>query len=68
MKALKPKKSSSPLLLADHPNGEPSQAEIAFLAYAIWQREGCHPNHDVENWLQAEAQLKQARKQLVARA
>ncbi|MBI5772386.1 MAG: DUF2934 domain-containing protein [Verrucomicrobia bacterium] len=67
MKALKPKKSS-PLLIADHPNGEPSQTEIAFLAYAIWQREGCPPSHDVENWLQAEAQLRQAHKQLAVRA
>ena len=68
MKTIKPKKNSPPLLLADAPNGRPSQAEIAFNAYAIWQREGCPPNHEVENWLQAEAQLRQASAQLAGRA
>jgi len=63
MKTPKPQKSSPPLLLADTPNGEPSQSEIAFTAYLLWERQGCPPNCAVDNWVQAEAQLRQARRQ-----
>jgi len=31
--------------------------EVATLAYEIWQKGGCKPGTDLENWLQAEKQL-----------
>jgi hypothetical protein len=37
----------------------PSHAEIAALAEAIFVKSGRIPGRDVENWLAAEAQLKQ---------
>jgi hypothetical protein len=34
-----------------------SHDEIAGLAYNLFSASGCIPGHDVEHWLQAEAQL-----------
>jgi hypothetical protein len=62
MKTVKSRKSSAPLLITDS-NAEPTQGEIAFRAYSIWEEEGHPQNHDFENWLQAESQLRQARTQ-----
>jgi hypothetical protein len=36
---------------------KPTPEEIAALAYDIWQKGGCKPGTDLENWLQAEKQL-----------
>lgn len=40
-----------------------SQDEIAKRAYEIYERNGCQPGRDVENWLAAEAELSAAQKQ-----
>jgi len=40
----------------------PTHDEIARRAYAIFEQNGCIPGHDMENWLQAEAQLLADRK------
>lgn len=36
---------------------EPTQEEIATCAYLIFNQDGRIPGHDLEYWLQAEAQL-----------
>jgi len=36
--------------------------EIAAVAYSIFEQNGQIPGRDVENWLQAEAQLREERK------
>ena len=36
---------------------KPTPEEVAALAYDIWQKGGCKPGTDLENWLQAEKQL-----------
>jgi len=36
---------------------KPSAAAIAARAFEIWEREGRQQGRDVENWLQAEAEL-----------
>ena len=43
---------------AEKVSTKPSPEEIATLAYEIWQTGGCKPGTDMENWLQAEKQLK----------
>jgi len=35
----------------------PTYEEIARRAFEIYQREGCLPGRDFENWLKAEAEL-----------
>jgi Protein of unknown function (DUF2934) len=40
------------------PQTNPTPREIAKLAYEIWRQGGCKPGTDMENWLQAEKQLK----------
>lgn len=42
-------------------NGEPAVEEIALHAYAIWENEGRPDGHDIDHWLQAEAQLRAIR-------
>jgi hypothetical protein len=42
------------------PQTSPTPREIAKLAYEIWRQGGCKPGTDMENWLQAEKQLKAA--------
>jgi len=37
----------------------PTTDHIATRAYEIWQEKGCMPGRDMENWLEAEAQLMQ---------
>ena len=39
------------------PMGLPSHDQIASMAYEIWLKNGCPPDHEVENWLEAERQL-----------
>ena len=68
MKTVKSKKGSAPLLITNGSNGEPTHEEIARRAYSIWEDEGHPQYHDFENWLQAESQLRQARKQDAVRA
>ena len=40
-----------------HPGVKPSHDEIAGRAYDLFSASGHIPGHDVEHWLQAEAQL-----------
>ena len=40
---------------------EPAQDEIALNAFLAWEKEGRQPGREVHYWLQAEAQLRQAR-------
>jgi hypothetical protein len=68
MKTVKSRKSSAPLLITGGSSGEPAQDEIALRAYSIWEEEGHPQNHDFENWLHAEAQLRQTRNQHGVRA
>jgi hypothetical protein len=35
--------------------------EIGLCAYVIWEREGRPEGHDVDHWLEAEAQLREMR-------
>jgi len=44
------------------PDSKPTHEEIAQRARAIYERKGCVPGHDLENWLEAEAQLMAGRK------
>jgi len=64
---MKTKKNSSARLSTDRPGYEPGRDEIAALAYSIWERKGRAQGHDVEYWLHAEAQLRQARQQVSVR-
>jgi Protein of unknown function (DUF2934) len=45
-------------------NGEskPTHEEIARRARALYEQSGCRPGRDLENWLEAEAQLMAARR------
>ena len=50
------------------PSARPSQEEIAKRAYEIYERNGCQPGCEMENWLAAEAELMMAaQKQETAR-
>jgi hypothetical protein len=37
---------------------QPTREQIAERARAIWKASGCKPGCDVENWLQAEKELR----------
>ncbi len=39
-------------------NSEPTYDAVSRRAFEIWERNGRMPGHDVENWLQAEAELR----------
>jgi hypothetical protein len=39
---------------------EPTSGVIALRAYEIWKTHGCPEGHDMEYWLQAEAELRAA--------
>jgi len=41
----------------EQPDLKPSHEEIAQRAYALFEKSGGVPGHDMEHWLQAEAQL-----------
>ena len=43
-------------------NPELTHQEIASVAYALFEKSGCIPGRDTENWLQAEALLLAERK------
>ena len=43
-------------------NSRPTHEEIAQRARAIYEQKGRVPGHDLENWLEAEAQLMAGRK------
>lgn len=38
----------------------PSYQEVSRRAFEIWERNGRTPGHDLENWLQAETELRSA--------
>jgi hypothetical protein len=40
-----------------HAAVKPSHAEISGRAYNLFSASGCIPGHDLEHWLQAEAQI-----------
>jgi hypothetical protein len=42
---------------AETKQNKPTLEQIAALAYDIWQKGGCKPGTDLENWLDAEKQL-----------
>jgi len=35
----------------------PSRDEISQLAYKLYEKRGCHPGHELEDWLHAEETL-----------
>jgi len=37
---------------------QPSYQDVSRRAFEIWERNGKLPGHDVEDWLQAEAELR----------
>ena len=37
---------------------EPTTDEIALRAHQIWMEQGCPHGHDVDNWLEAQSQLR----------
>jgi hypothetical protein len=39
------------------PPRPPTPHEIAVAAYELYQINGCHPHHELEDWLAAERQL-----------
>lgn len=39
-------------------NGSPSEAEIRVRAFEIYLRRGGEPGHEIEDWLQAERELR----------
>ena len=41
-----------------NPKKSPSSDEIAKRAWEIWNRNGCRPGGELENWLQAEKELR----------
>ncbi len=44
--------------------GRPTHEEISERAKLIYEQNGRQPGHDLDNWLQAEAQLMAARKRV----
>jgi hypothetical protein len=59
LRAMKPKKSAR--LSPESPSQAPqpaTQEQIAALAHAIWMDRGCPAGRDLDNWLEAERQLK----------
>ena len=42
-------------------SAQPTREEIASRAYEVYVRKGQAEGHDLENWLEAEAELKQER-------
>ena len=47
--------------VATAPGPQPTRDEIAERAKALWKARGCTPGRDVENWLEAERQLRTER-------
>jgi hypothetical protein len=46
----------------ERPEQGPTHEEIAQRAYTLFEKSGRVPGHDIDNWLQAEAQLMADRK------
>ena len=53
-------RAASSLSQSSRANREPSKDEIAARAYEIWLANGRPHGRDVENWLEAERQLRQS--------
>ncbi len=49
----------SPQIETETPDAAPSQEDIALRAYEIFLRRGDAPGSDIEDWLQAERELKE---------
>ena len=61
MKQSKIAKSKSSSNAIGHPAAEPTHEDISAAAYSLWQHRGCPEGRDVEQWLAAEALLRQSR-------
>lgn len=46
-------------LLEERTIALPSQSEIAALAYALWEEQGCPHGNDLDHWLRAEQILRE---------
>jgi hypothetical protein len=57
------RKKTTPVALAQRTPPQPTHAEIAVCAHAIWELEGRPQGREVTHWLQAEQQLRLAGKQ-----
>ncbi len=53
-----PGRPPSQQVMSRKPKHAPSHEEIAARARAIWQAKGCCAGQDVQNWIEAETQLK----------
>jgi hypothetical protein len=51
----------------EQPDLRPTHEEIAQRAYALFEKSGRQPGHEMENWLEAESQLLAAMKTKVDR-
>ncbi|HYW44705.1 MAG TPA: DUF2934 domain-containing protein [Bryobacteraceae bacterium] len=58
--AVEPAMAPEPAPLAEAPVyvSEPSNAEIATLAYSFWEARGCQGGSPAEDWLRAEQELR----------
>ena len=57
VRSLKPRRSSSPAVVADMP----SHDEISVRAYALYEARGASHGDDLDDWLEAEHELLQER-------
>jgi hypothetical protein len=60
MKKPKSAKNHPKPSVSSRPADEPTNEEVAALAYSIWEQEGRPEGRDLEHWRAAEAQLRQA--------
>jgi len=61
VKTSTPKKTvfgADPALNSRRPLAVPSASDVAVHAYDLYLARGCQPGHDVEDWLQAERELR----------
>jgi hypothetical protein len=42
--------------------GLPSSDDVRLRAFQLWEEGGCQPGQDLENWLRAEGELRNARR------
>lgn len=51
--------SAAPRVMQQAPRIEPTHDQISRRAYEVWIRKGCPTGQDIENWQQAERELRQ---------
>ncbi len=49
----------NPQLSSDSLSYQPSRSEIELRAHQLWCQRGCPHGHDVDNWIEAERQLRE---------